>query len=87
MVSAGGVTAAVDCQYSTDFTKFRFKSSGTFPGTIDSDGSNCVKGQAIGKRLQTSRHTVKAQAISVYRKLDFTSRNATVKRVRHLGLI
>jgi len=41
----------------------------------------------IGERLYVSRHTVKSQAISIYRKLDVTSRNAAVERSRELGLL
>jgi len=41
----------------------------------------------IGGRLYLSRHTVKSQAISAYRKLDVTSRNAAVERARELGLL
>ena len=39
----------------------------------------------IGERLYLSRHTVKSHAISVYRKLDVTSRNDAVERARELG--
>ena len=41
----------------------------------------------IGERLYLSRHTVKSHAISVYRKLDVTSRNDAVERARELGLL
>ncbi len=41
----------------------------------------------IGERLYLSRHTVKSQAMSIYRKLDVTSRTEAVARARDLGLI
>ena len=41
----------------------------------------------IGERLFLSRHTVKSQAIAIYRKLDVTSRAAAVERARELGLL
>jgi LuxR family maltose regulon positive regulatory protein len=41
----------------------------------------------IGERLHVSRHTVKTQAISVYRKLGVTSRSETIDRVRAIGLL
>lgn len=40
----------------------------------------------IGERLFLSRHTIKSQAISIYRKLDVTSRTEAVERARELGL-
>jgi LuxR family transcriptional regulator, maltose regulon positive regulatory protein len=40
----------------------------------------------IGGRLQVSRHTVKTQAGSVYRKLGVSSRGEAVTRARDLGL-
>lgn len=40
----------------------------------------------IGARLNVSRNTVKAQASSVYRKLDVSSRREAVERTRELGL-
>jgi LuxR family maltose regulon positive regulatory protein len=43
--------------------------------------------QAIADELYLSPHTVKAEAISIYRKLEQTSRGATVSRARELGLI
>jgi len=43
--------------------------------------------QAIADELFLSPHTVKAEAISIYRKLEQTSRGATVSRARELGLI
>jgi len=41
----------------------------------------------IGERLFISRHTVKTQAGSVYRKLGATSRKEAVDRMEELGLI
>jgi LuxR family transcriptional regulator, maltose regulon positive regulatory protein len=41
----------------------------------------------IGERLHVSRHTVKSQAISVYRKLGVSSRGEAITRVRELGLL
>jgi LuxR family maltose regulon positive regulatory protein len=42
--------------------------------------------EEIGTRLNVSRHTVKTQASSVYRKLDVSSRREAVTRTRELGL-
>ena len=41
----------------------------------------------IGARLYLSRHTVKTQAISAYRKLGASSRKEAVVRAASLGLI
>jgi LuxR family maltose regulon positive regulatory protein len=41
----------------------------------------------IGERLYISRHTVKTQASSVYRKLGASSRKEAVERIAALGLI
>jgi LuxR family maltose regulon positive regulatory protein len=41
----------------------------------------------IGARLHLSRHTIKSQAISIYRKIDVTSRTEAVERARELGLL
>jgi LuxR family maltose regulon positive regulatory protein len=41
----------------------------------------------IGERLYVSRHTVKSQAMAVYRKLSVSSRNGAVERARELGLL
>jgi LuxR family maltose regulon positive regulatory protein len=41
----------------------------------------------IGERMFLSRHTVKSHAMSIYRKLEVTSRGAAVGRARLLGLI
>ena len=41
----------------------------------------------IGAELFLSPHTVKSQAISVYRKLGASSRNQAVARSRELGLL
>jgi LuxR family transcriptional regulator, maltose regulon positive regulatory protein len=40
----------------------------------------------IGERLYLSRHTVKTQAVSIYRKLGASSRSQAVQRVQQLGL-
>jgi LuxR family transcriptional regulator, maltose regulon positive regulatory protein len=42
--------------------------------------------QEIGERLHVSRHTVKTQALSVYRKLGVSSRSQAIQRVQQLGL-
>jgi LuxR family transcriptional regulator, maltose regulon positive regulatory protein len=41
----------------------------------------------IGERLFITAHTVKSQAISIYRKLGVTSRGDAVERARELGLL
>jgi LuxR family maltose regulon positive regulatory protein len=41
----------------------------------------------IAERLLVSRNTVKTQAISVYRKLDATSRSEAIERAIELGLV
>ena len=41
----------------------------------------------IGERLYVSRHTVKTQAISIYRKLGVTSRSGAIDRMHELGLL
>src|SRR5262245_29953708 len=41
----------------------------------------------IGERPHVSRHTVKTQAISVYRKLGVTSRGEAIERLYELGLL
>jgi LuxR family maltose regulon positive regulatory protein len=40
----------------------------------------------IGERLYISRHTVKTQAMSVYRKLGASTRSQAVQRARQIGL-
>ena len=40
----------------------------------------------IGERLHLSPHTVKSQAVSVYRKLGASSRSQAVQRAQQLGL-
>jgi LuxR family maltose regulon positive regulatory protein len=40
----------------------------------------------MAERLYLSRHTVKSQAMAIYRKLNVTSRNDAVERARELGL-
>ena len=41
----------------------------------------------IGQRLYLSKHTVKTQAISIYRKLGASSRSEAVARVQEVGLL
>jgi LuxR family transcriptional regulator, maltose regulon positive regulatory protein len=41
----------------------------------------------IGARVFLSRHTVKTQATSIYRKLDVSSRSEAVARSREIGLL
>ena len=41
----------------------------------------------IGEQLHLSPHTVKTQAISVYRKLGVTSRSGAIERAIALGLL
>ena len=41
----------------------------------------------IAEQLYVSRNTVKTQAISVYRKLDASSRSEAIARARELGLV
>jgi LuxR family maltose regulon positive regulatory protein len=41
----------------------------------------------IGTRLFLSRHTIKTQAISIYHKLDVSSRGDAVARAREIGLL
>ena len=41
----------------------------------------------IGQRLYISQHTVKTQAISIYRKLGASSRSQAVQRLQDLSLI
>jgi LuxR family maltose regulon positive regulatory protein len=41
----------------------------------------------IAERLFVSRNTVKTQAISVYRKLDASSRSEAIARAVELGLV
>jgi LuxR family maltose regulon positive regulatory protein len=41
----------------------------------------------IGERVHLSRNTVKTQAVSVYRKLDVSTRSHAVERATELGLI
>jgi len=41
----------------------------------------------IGERLHLSRHTVKSQAISVYRKLGVSSRSQAVQRMQQIDLL
>jgi LuxR family maltose regulon positive regulatory protein len=41
----------------------------------------------IGQRLYLSKHTVKTQAISIYRKLGVSSRGQAVQRVQEISLL
>lgn len=41
----------------------------------------------IGERLYISRHTVKTQAMSIYRKLGASSRSEAVQRAMEVGLL
>jgi LuxR family transcriptional regulator, maltose regulon positive regulatory protein len=41
----------------------------------------------IGERIHVSRHTVKSQAMSVYRKLGVSSRSAAIERMHDTGLL
>ena len=41
----------------------------------------------IGQRLYVSQHTVKTQAMSIYRKLGATSRGQAVHRLQEIGLL
>jgi LuxR family transcriptional regulator, maltose regulon positive regulatory protein len=41
----------------------------------------------IGERVHLSRNTVKSQAVSMYRKLDVSSRSDAVERANELGLL
>lgn len=41
----------------------------------------------IGERLFVSRHTIKTQAMSIYRKLEVSSRTGAVEKAREAGLI
>jgi LuxR family maltose regulon positive regulatory protein len=42
---------------------------------------------AIGERLYVSKHTVKTQAISIYRKFGASSRSEAVQQAQQLGLL
>ena len=41
----------------------------------------------IGERLYVTRNTVKTHTISIYRKLEVTSRSEAVVRARELGIL
>jgi LuxR family maltose regulon positive regulatory protein len=41
----------------------------------------------IGQRLYVSQHTVKSQALSIYRKVGASSRGQAVQRVQETGLL
>ena len=41
----------------------------------------------LGQRLYVSQHTVKTQALSIYRKVGASSRSQAVRRVQEIGLL
>jgi len=41
----------------------------------------------IGQRLYISKHTVKTQAVSIYRKLGASSRSEAVQRLQEIGFL
>jgi LuxR family maltose regulon positive regulatory protein len=41
----------------------------------------------IGQRLFLSQHTVKSQALSIYRKLSASSRSSAIERAVKVGLL
>jgi LuxR family maltose regulon positive regulatory protein len=41
----------------------------------------------IGERLYVSRHTIKSQAVAVYRKLGVSSRSEAIERIKEAGLL
>jgi LuxR family maltose regulon positive regulatory protein len=41
----------------------------------------------MGQHLHLSPHTVKSQAMSIYRKLGVSSRSHAIQRARTLGLL
>jgi LuxR family maltose regulon positive regulatory protein len=41
----------------------------------------------IGEQLHVPPHTVKMQAIAIYRKLGVSSRSQAIQRAQHLGLL
>ncbi|HKE98371.1 MAG TPA: AAA family ATPase [Actinomycetes bacterium] len=43
--------------------------------------------RGMGEQLHLSRHTVKSHAMSIYRKLDASSRSEAIQRARDLGLL
>jgi LuxR family maltose regulon positive regulatory protein len=43
--------------------------------------------QEIGERLYISKHTVKTQATSIYRKLGVSSRSEAIARLQEIGLL
>jgi DNA-binding CsgD family transcriptional regulator len=46
-----------------------------------------LSSREIGERLDLSRHTVKSQAMSIYRKLGVSSRGQAVQRLQEISLI
>lgn len=49
--------------------------------------STHLKFEEIAERLYVSRHTVKAQAVSIYGKLDVSSRGEAIDRAIEIGLL
>jgi LuxR family maltose regulon positive regulatory protein len=43
--------------------------------------------EEIAERLGVSRHTVKTQVVSIYRKLDVSSRGEAIDRAIEIGLL
>ena len=41
----------------------------------------------IAQEMVLSRHTIKSQAVSIYRKLDATSRSQAITKARDVGLL
>jgi hypothetical protein len=67
----------------------------TSPGRRRSPALNCASlllgtyqsFREMGQRLYISQHTVKSQALSVYRKLGVSSRSQAIQRARTIGLL
>jgi LuxR family maltose regulon positive regulatory protein len=49
--------------------------------------STHLKFEEIAERLHVSRHTVKAQIVSIYSKLGVSSRGEAIDRAIELGLL
>ena len=58
------------------------------PSGTPTSSTRCFRAGSseIGERLFLSRHTVKTQAISIYRKLGVSSRSEAITRMHELGL-
>jgi LuxR family maltose regulon positive regulatory protein len=41
----------------------------------------------MGQQLYVSQHTVKTQALSIYRKLGASTRSQAIQRVEEIGLL